>query len=330
MNAEPPVASVGVAPTAAPIPNPSAPPVDQYYASIWPGTDSPLPDTCKSFAKTVLEFEAIINRPVFVISQSNTANGDMDNITDELADEILRAKNQFEIGKKICVVLHTFGGDPVAAYKIGIFLQKRTGGFEIVIPKKAKSAGTLLALGATKMIMGPMAEIGPLDMQIKDPESDLWDSALNETKSLQTLSREALVLYSSKMELLKKMYPFKTFETKNRIATEFVNEMIRPLVEKIDAVHYTKMARIMEIMKKYGKQLMKRAGYSTERVGKVVESLGEDYPEHAYIIDAREARELGLKVENPKPEVITHIEAMGDGCGVISIVGRISNALKPS
>jgi ClpP class serine protease len=120
------------------------------------------------------------------------------------------------------------------------------GRFEVVVPKMAKSAGTLICLGATKIIMGEMAELGPLDMQVVDRESGVWDSALNETKSLQTLSREALVLYTEKMELLKKVQRWKTFETRNRIATDFVNEMIRPLVEKIDAVHYTKMVRIMK------------------------------------------------------------------------------------
>ena len=104
--------------------------------------------------------------------------------------------------------------------------------------------------------------------------------------------------------------------------------MIRPLVEKIDAVHYTKMARIMEIMKRYGRQLMKRANYPVARANKVIESLGDDFPDHTYIIDSYEAKELGLRAETPKPEVSQCVERMADFCGSATIVGRISSVLK--
>ena len=299
---------------------------EQFFASIKPGLDSPLPDSCKTFCRAVLEYEKITKQPALVVLQNDATFDDIDSITSELADAIIDSKEQIEAGKELNLILHTLGGDPSAGYKLSIFLQKRTGGFNVVIPKMAKSAGTLIALAANRMIMGEMAELGPLDMQVRDPESDLWDSALNETKSLQTLSREALVLYAEKMQLLGNLHGGKRFETRNRIATDFVNEMIRPLVEKIDAVHYTKMARIMEIMKMYGKQLMKRAGYPPKRLAAVVQSLGEDYPDHGYIIDAREARALGLRVETPKGDKGVCVETMSKLCGNITMIGRISSS----
>jgi hypothetical protein len=312
---------------------PPAPPEPQkkevYFASVHPGEDLPLPEGLNAFCKAVLQYETLTGSPVWVIVQSDIGSSDMDSISDGLAEAIIDGEKHLSPDKKWTLVLHTLGGDPHAGYRIATFLQKATDGFSVVIPKMAKSAGTLISLAALRIIMGRMAELGPLDMQVRDTESDLWDSALNETKSLQTLSREALVLYAEKMELLKKVYRHKSFETKNKIATEFVNEMIRPLVEKIDAVHYTKMARVMEIMKKYGRQLMRRANYPLSKVSSVVESLGDDFPDHSYIIDSREARELGLRVENPKPEIADCIENMSNFCGETTIVGRISANAKP-
>jgi hypothetical protein len=313
-------------PAAAAAPEP--PQKEFFFASVHPGQDKPLPDAYNSFCKAVLEYERVTESPVWVIIQSDTSGQQIDSISDGLADAIIDSENQFSMDKKWTLLLHTLGGDPHAGYRIATFLQKATGGFDVVIPKMAKSAGTLISLAAWRIIMGKMSELGPLDMQVRDTESDLWDSALNETKSLQTLSREALLLYAEKMEVLKNVCRGKKFETKNRIATEFVNEMIKPLVEKIDAVHYTKMARVMEIMKKYGRQLMRRAGYPAGKVNKVVESLGDDFPDHSYIIDSREAYELGLRVENPKPELTGCVEHMADFCGEITIVGRITSSLK--
>lgn len=325
--AEPSKDTTGAGTAPAPVPAPVAP--EQFFASIYPGPDKPLPDSCKEFAKAVLKCEGVYGRPAWVISQNDSGDDDLDSITDELANVIIKSKSQFEKGKAITLILHTVGGNPAAGYKIAIFLQKVTGGFDVLVPNMAKSAGTLMSLGARKLIMGEMSEIGPLDMQVRDTESDLWDSALNETKALQTLSREALMLYMEKMEVLKTMFPRKHFETRNKIATEFVNEMIRPLMEKIDAVHYTKMARIMDVMKMYGKQLMRRAGYPDNRLRSAIEALGENYPEHGYMIDANEARGLGLKVEVPKPDAAECVETMYNNCGsTITIIGRISSSLK--
>ncbi len=307
----------------------AAPPqTEVFFASIFPGPDRPLPDSCNAFAKAVLDYERAVESPVWVMIQNeSTPSDDMSNLSDVLAADLITARDQFESDKKIHLILHTLGGNPHAGYKIAVFLQKKTSGFEVVIPKQAKSAGTLMALGAMKITMGYMAELGPLDMQVKDLETDLWDSALNETKSLQTLSREALLLYVEKMEVLNSLYRRKEFETKNKIATEFVNEMIRPLVEKLQVVHYTKMARIMEIMKKYGRQLMKRAGYSPKKVEAVIESLGEEYPDHGYIIDLREAQDLGLRAESPKAEVASFIEQMEKVCGCSTIIGKLTSSL---
>lgn len=322
---------VGATPTTEQPPvAPSAPQKkDIFFASVHPGEDLPLPEHLSAFCNAVLQYEKLTESPVWVIIQSDAGNADLDSISDGLAEAIIDGQKQLSPEKTWTLLLHTLGGDPHAGYRIATFLQKSTGGFCVVIPKMAKSAGTLISLAALKIIMGKMAELGPLDMQVRDTESDLWDSALNETKSLQTLSREALVLYAEKMELLKKVYRHKSFETKNKIATEFVNEMIRPLVEKIDAVHYTKMARVMEIMKKYGRQLMRRANYPVAKVNQVVESLGDDFPDHSYIIDSREARDLGLRIENPKPDISDCVERMACFCGDVTIIGRITAGQKP-
>src|ERR1700730_1527296 len=299
-----------------------------FFASIRPGPDRPMPESCNGFAKAVLDYEKAVECPVYVLIQNESRSDEMDRISDLLVEELIDSKDQLETGKKIHLILHTLGGDPHAGYKLAIFLQKRTSGFEVVIPVHAKSAGTLITLGATKIIMGDMAELGPLDMQVLDTESDLWDSALNETKTLQTLSREALLLYAEKMEVLQKLYKWKEFATKSKIATEFVNEMIKPLVDKINAVHYTKMARIMEIMKKYGRQLMKRAGYTGKALQSVVDSLGDDYPDHSYVIDSREAKDLGLRVENPKADIAPFIDEMRKICGCVTIVGKVTSSVQ--
>ena len=64
------------------------------------------------------------------------------------------------------LLLATPGGDGEAAIRLLRQLQSRCHHLTIVVPHQAKSAGTLLALGAHEIIMGPTSDLGPVDPQM--------------------------------------------------------------------------------------------------------------------------------------------------------------------
>jgi hypothetical protein len=66
------------------------------------------------------------------------------------------------------LMLHTGGGDIDAAEKIISIVRAKvgTGSLRVVIPDYAKSAGTLIALGADTIVMSDTSELGPIDPQI--------------------------------------------------------------------------------------------------------------------------------------------------------------------
>jgi hypothetical protein len=72
--------------------------------------------------------------------------------------------------------------------------------------------------------------------------------------------------------------------------------------------------------------LMKRAGYSEKSREDVIQSLGEEYPDHSYIIDTREAKEVGLRADYPKADLAPLIEDMGRVCGNETVVGKITSS----
>jgi ClpP class serine protease len=66
------------------------------------------------------------------------------------------------------LMLTSPGGDPNASEKLLVMCRKRfTEGFCVVIPNYAKSAGTMIALGSDKILMGYLAELGPIDPQLQ-------------------------------------------------------------------------------------------------------------------------------------------------------------------
>ncbi|MBI3103693.1 hypothetical protein HYZ05_02010 [Candidatus Daviesbacteria bacterium] len=67
------------------------------------------------------------------------------------------------------LIIHTSGGLPQKAKQIIEFLRARVGGrnkLRVVVPEIAKSAGTLIALGADRITMGLPSELGPIDPQV--------------------------------------------------------------------------------------------------------------------------------------------------------------------
>lgn len=71
-------------------------------------------------------------------------------------------------GSDLDFLLHTPGGDMDAAEKLVTMIRTRvaTGHLRVIVPDFAKSAGTLMAIGADKIAMSDTSELGPIDPQI--------------------------------------------------------------------------------------------------------------------------------------------------------------------
>ena len=76
-------------------------------------------------------------------------------------------------GESMELLLHTPGGSIDAAEKLIRMVRSKVGEaeFYIIVPEFAKSAGTLMVLGADRVVMSDMSELGPIDPQLPFPDS---------------------------------------------------------------------------------------------------------------------------------------------------------------
>jgi len=65
------------------------------------------------------------------------------------------------------LLLWTPGGDGETAVRLVRSAQERCKELTVIIPDLAKSAGTILALGAHHILMGPTSDLGPIDPQFQ-------------------------------------------------------------------------------------------------------------------------------------------------------------------
>ncbi len=72
--------------------------------------------------------------------------------------------------KEFHLLLRSPGGDGEIAIRLARMAQASCARFVVVVPDIAKSAATILALGADEIIMGPPSDLGPIDPQVLVPE----------------------------------------------------------------------------------------------------------------------------------------------------------------
>jgi len=82
----------------------------------------------------------------------------------EMVEEVIA---QTKGKKAIALVVNSPGGNGVEAERIVRVCRKRSGDdFQVIVPRMAKSAATLICMGADKIIMSSTTELGPIDPQV--------------------------------------------------------------------------------------------------------------------------------------------------------------------
>jgi len=83
---------------------------------------------------------------------------------DDLKEPLFRVlKETCKSDDKLDVLLYTRGGATNAVWPIVGLLREFDADFEVLVPFRAHSSGTMLALAAKKIVMSPLAELSPID-----------------------------------------------------------------------------------------------------------------------------------------------------------------------
>ena len=195
------------------------------------------------------------------------------------------------------VILQTPGGNIGAAFRIIKFLRSSAKNVNIIVPYFAKSAGTLICLGANKILVTDISELGPLDTQIYEDQGGgtrEYISALNGFKALEKIQKHTVETLDIATILILQRSGMKISEA-IRLASEFSGQTSGTLYSKLNPMKIGEYARALEIGRKYGLTILTRyMGWKKEDAMQTVSKLVEQYPSHDFSIDFDELIELGL------------------------------------
>src|SRR3989339_870445 len=194
-----------------------------------------------------------------------------------------------KIGKvsKIDLFLYTAGGDTMVPWRLVSMIREYCDTFSVLVPYKAHSAGTMIALGADEIVMSDLSEISPIDPSTANVFNPV-DPANPQNRI--PISVEDVIAY---FDLAKNKFGIKNDEDLTKIFNKFVeaNPQIHPLaLGNVNRTHNLIRLLAKRLLKSH-KEPMKE-----EQIEKIVEAFTEKLYSHTYFIGRKEAKEeLGVK-----------------------------------
>jgi hypothetical protein len=249
--------------------------------------------------KNYISLEKIRNSKLLVY-----ITGDRQGMETQIGPDILDyfSEQLDKIGKtnKISLLLYTRGGDTMVAYSLVNLIRQFCNEFEIIIPSKARSSGTIISLGADNIIMTKQATLGPIDPSL--------NMALNPQNPLFPANPQARIPVS--VESIQGFFDLAKNELNLKDEVN-LKDVLLSLSEKVHPLVLGDVYRIRtQIQTVARKFLQKQLGAeSGEKIDKIIAFLCSDSGSHDYAIYRNEAKyELGLAIEKPDDELYNLIK----------------------
>jgi len=200
---------------------------------------------------------------------------------------------------KISLYLYTRGGHTLAAWSIANLIRQYCDEFEVIIPSKGHSAGTLICLGANKIIMTKQATLGPIDPSVNTPLNPSIPGAPPDARV--PVSVEAI---NGFIQLAK--------ETGIKSSAD-LSTVISTLASHVHPLVLGDVYRTRSQIRMLGKRLLSKHMQDDGKIEKILSFLCSESGSHDYTIYRQEARdELGLNIESPSEELYAIIKKIYD------------------
>jgi len=188
----------------------------------------------------------------------------------------------------IDLFLYSAGGAGTVPWRLVNLVREFSSSFELLIPYKAYSAATLVALGADKIWMHSMGELGPVDPKVA-----------NEFNPIDTQGRTIGINVEDVASYISFIKDAGIKNQKDLIqALTLLGNKVHPLA--LGNVHrFYSQARLM------GQKLLLLHTPKKEKrkIKEIVDNLTAKLYYHGHPINRKEAKEFGLKVEEPNNEI---------------------------
>lgn len=186
-------------------------------------------------------------------------------------------------GTPIDLLLHSPGGDIDAAEKLITLIRNRAGSarVRVIVPDYAKSAATLIALGANTIVMSDSSELGAIDPQVEIPDANGYPSILSAQSYLDAFQLHADALKENPADAVARL-----------------------MLSKMEPATVRKLERITTRSRRIAEEQLKRAMVKDEdEAAEIARQLSDTdrWQSHGQMISHEHALGLGLNISYLPP-----------------------------
>lgn len=189
---------------------------------------------------------------------------------------------------KISLILETNGGQTSAAWNLVNLIKMFGDELELIVPANCRSAGTLIALGASPVVMTKQATLGPIDPSLQHPLGPPIPGMGPDSRT--AVSVEAVTGYLDALR-------------ETSAGGLEMAEAIQDLATYVHPLVLGEIFRSREQIRNLAERLLAPQGLPSHSIRRVVDFLCSESGSHDYTINRREAAELGLQIEKCSPSL---------------------------
>jgi ClpP class serine protease len=224
--------------------------------------------------------------------------GDRAPIAAQIGDDAVRPiyDHLREMGhvERLDLFLYSRGGAIDIPWRKVTALRAVAGEWNALIPFRANSAATLLALGADKIVMGPQGELGPIDPIMNIQRVVSGPGGGEGTFVQESINVEDVMAY------------IKFVKDRAGLSDQAaLAGSLTKLTERLDAVVLGSAHRTHSHIRDVARRMLlsRKEPPSEQAMAAVVETLAERVYAHGHAIGRKEADEIGLPVEAAQGEL---------------------------
>lgn len=217
---------------------------------------------------------------VYITGDRKVANGANDALTTVVALDVLPLfKNiltPLKKTKKITLVLYTNGGNLNTPWPLVNLIREYCETFEVIVLERALSAGTLISLGADKIVMLPYSFLSPID-----PAANIQI----ENNQKRKFEIEDIIGY---IDFVK--------EKIGITEQQALCEIMKDLTKEITPTMLGSFNRTHSLVRRIAKELLSlhKEPISERQSKEIIENLVQKLFSHEHLISRREAKNIGF------------------------------------
>jgi len=221
----------------------------------------------------------------------------------DVKEALFRVLKESQPTEGIDLCLYTRGGDINAVWPLVSLIREFDPDFEVLVPFRCHSAGTLAALGARRIVLGPISELSPIDPSTGNQFNPREPT---DSKTPLAISVEDVRAYHD--------FVVEQLATPKETASE-TSAHLAPFLQKLATdVHPLALGnvhRVLQQIKQLAKNLLALHPIKGEDREAIITALTAGFYSHLHMINRQEAKQiLGERVEFASPDLVIAMDRL--------------------